>query len=520
MVWISKIRLVNYRRFKDIKVPLNQNRTIFIGDNESGKSTILEAISLVLSGSKTKVQNLGLDCLFNSEVVDEFQKSDKAYAKLPRLLVEVFLKDIQSIDLDGKNNSDKTSQCGLKLEIFPDEEYAKEIAIILSKPDSIIPFEFYEINFTTFADQSYNGYKKYLSYLLIDNTHVNSEYAMREYVKEIFRLNANELERNLLQNDYRKFKEHFKSSKLQLLNNKFEDFEFVLKSGSADNLESDLTVAENQIRIENRGKGHQSIVKTKLALNKNGSKSIPVLLFEEPENHLSHMTMRKLIDDVENMHDNQLIIATHSSLIAASLELRYIVMLNSTHEELLSLKDLDSSTSRFFVKAPNHNVLEFVLSKKVILVEGPSEFILMPSFFKSVYGSSLENANVNVISVGGISFKPYLEIAKVLSIKTAIIRDNDRDHNKKCVVNYSDYDQYENIIKVFSEINNDLTTFEKSLFEVNEKLCSEVFGRSRLNPLDYMLKNKTDAALALSEVPFDQLVVPRYIQDAIKWISE
>jgi len=57
----------------------------------------------------------------------------------------------------------------------------------------------------------------------------------------------------------------------------------------------------------------------------------------------------------------------------------------------------------------------------VILVEGDAEFILMESFFNKVKGTVLELSDIHIISVDGTSFKRYLEIAKVLKIKTAIV---------------------------------------------------------------------------------------------------
>lgn len=35
------------------------------------------------------------------------------------------------------------------------------------------------------------------------------------------------------------------------------------------------------------------------------------------------------------------------------------------------------------MKAPDNNILEYVLSKKVILVEGDAEFILMEALYKN-----------------------------------------------------------------------------------------------------------------------------------------
>ena len=71
---IEKIKLKNFKRFKTLELEFNQEINILIGDNESGKSSILSAINLVLSGSVNKIESVGLESLFNSEVINNFLK--------------------------------------------------------------------------------------------------------------------------------------------------------------------------------------------------------------------------------------------------------------------------------------------------------------------------------------------------------------------------------------------------------------------------------------------------------------
>jgi len=48
---ISKVHIENFKFFKgSFKVTLNNGINILVGDNEAGKSTIIEAIHLTLSG--------------------------------------------------------------------------------------------------------------------------------------------------------------------------------------------------------------------------------------------------------------------------------------------------------------------------------------------------------------------------------------------------------------------------------------------------------------------------------------
>jgi len=130
-----------------------------------------------------------------------------------------------------------------------------------------------------------------------------------------------------------------------------------------------------------------------------------VLLLEEPENHLSQTNMKKLIQRGSASHGNQIIIATHSSLISTRLDLKNANLLSNVSTQPLNLKQLTPETARFFMKAPENNALEFILAKKVMLVEGNAEFILFDVIYKRVTGRSLEEDAVHVISIGGTSFK-------------------------------------------------------------------------------------------------------------------
>lgn len=208
-------------------------------------------------------------------------------------------------------------------------------------------------------------------------------------------------------------------------------------------------------------------------------------------------------------------------MISTRLDLRKSILLNSSCEKAVLLNDITEQTAKFFMKAPDNNMLEFVLSKKVVLVEGDSEFILMESFYENVTNSELELSDIHIISVDGTSFKRYLEIAKKLNIRTAVIRDNDKNYQQNCVENYIDFADYNNI-KVFSETDNLKYTFEICLYNENRNICDDLFlaGRKTLTVQEYMIKDKAEVAYQLLDVKYRELNVPEYIKQAILWIKE
>ena len=143
MKFITKIKLQNFKRFKTFTVDFVENINILVGDNESGKSTLIEAINLVLSGSRGKVETFGLENIFNATVISDYLSSDKKYENLPTVFVEVYFNEQHNFELSGKNNSDEIICDGLKLEIVPNDDISKDIKAILSQPEPVFPFEFY-----------------------------------------------------------------------------------------------------------------------------------------------------------------------------------------------------------------------------------------------------------------------------------------------------------------------------------------------------------------------------------------
>ncbi|CNL12943.1 Uncharacterised protein [Yersinia intermedia] len=242
------------------------------------------------------------------------------------------------------------------------------------------------------------------------------------------------------------------------------------------------------------------------------------MLLEEPENHLSFNNMKKLVKELSGADNTQLFIATHSSHICSRLDLRHALMLGPDRS-VLNLKGLSPETADFFMKAPDNNILEFALSKKVILVEGDAEFILLEALYSTLSGGiSPENDGVHIISIGGTSFKRYLELAKLLGIRVAAIRDNDSNHEKNCVLNYQEY--IGDDAKIFTDDDNSRSTFEICLYLDNQAICEELFaaGRKTLTVQEYMLSNKAEAAFELLNKKAAELTAPKYIREAVKWI--
>jgi predicted ATP-dependent endonuclease of OLD family len=519
---IKKIKLFNYRRFKEYIVIPNERISIFAGDNEVGKSSILESIDLVAGGNVRRVEAIGIDKLLNNESVKEFLTGRKEFEKLPKLIMELYLDGEFDHTMNGRNHSDGNDQDGIRLICEPNPDYQPEIIDSMRAHEGYFPYDYYSIRFSTFADVAYTGYKKKLRSIFIDSTNMSSDYATNEFVKRMYsRYTEDDIkERAVHKSKYRQLRDGFQMDSLQDINERIpadSKYAFGLKPSSAVGFENDLMIFEDEISIDNKGTGRQVFIKTDFTLERSGL-NVDVVLIEEPENHLSHVNLRKLVETIADAQSGQIFIATHNSFISTRLELRnLLIMHKEAIDRPVSLSDLSVDTAKYFIKAPVASILEFVIANKAILVEGPSEYMLFEKFYETVALNKPEVDGVQVVDIRGLSFKRYLDVAKFTSSKVAIITDNDGDKQKHCIDKYSNYSCEENIEIFFEEDDDESkSTFEKVLYCDNSDLCDSLFEDDALS---FMLSNKTEAAYSLLNQD-KQIVVPEYIRKAIVWIRK
>lgn len=501
-IYLQKIRLVNFKIFEDETICCNKEMNIFVGDNGAGKSSILQALDMVLCGSVTRVESIGLENLLNANAVLKWM-GHPTLESLPIMRVELFFEmpDTPKTSryngekyLDGRNRP----LFGIKMICAPNQDFEADILACIREKKAIeFPFEFYKTGFTTFSDESYSGYIKPCKSLYIDNTAINTAKTLRYVVERTYK-NAVE-DNNRVSTQYG-FRQHIAS--------------FPLPQPAVDknlivtgDLESYLDIKENGIRLLNQGEGRISICKTDSALDKNVD-DISILSIEEPENHLSHYNLKRLISKIkERAADRQIFIVTHSSYITSRLGLQNTFFVNG---KIQSLTGLSKATGEFFMKAPNDNLLQFVLSKKVLLVEGAAEYILMDRFVNTVKGLDSDTGGVWIMALNNLSFRRYLEVGKILNIKVAAVRDNDR--KPQCW--YPDLQ--DNDRKVFSDSSAERYTFEVCLYNDNKDALDRLFHEHE-SALDYMLEHKAEAAYQILSSGV-KLNVPQYIREAIEWL--
>jgi predicted ATP-dependent endonuclease of OLD family len=157
------------------------------------------------------------------------------------------------------------------------------------------------------------------------------------------------------------------------------------------------------------------------------------------------------------------------------------------------------------------------LDKKTILVEGPSDELIIQKAYHVKYGKLPIEDGIDVINVRGLSFSRFLDIAKELKNSVIVVTDNDGDYQKKIIEKYQDYSSESNI-KICANSDNSLNTLEPNLIVSNNlELLNAIFGTSYTDTDSlqvYMENNKTECALKLFEST-EVIQFPQYVQDAI-----
>lgn len=524
MKYLKRMKIFGFKKFEKLTVDFNEGKNIIVGDNEEGKSTILEAIDLVLSQKYKNYDKYIIKELLNANMITRF-KENPSIETLPKINIELEL-ELDNLPRNGIfygsnhkfENGKMLFGIYFKCEI-PEEDVTELLEII---ENGKIPYEYYQMSWSTFGGEVYNSLKKPLSFMLIDNDNIDTNNTYNYYNKTLFRSSHESIQQQKIKNDFRNYMNEL-FNKLELNSvNEHQKFGVNEKKIIFENI---ISILDDDIPIENKGKGKENLIKTKIALDKKAGK-MDVVAIEEPENHLSFPNLKKMLEEISSHTEKQLIITTHESMIASGLDLKNVMWVKE--DKIESLKNLTEEDSKFFLKIAQNNLLQFILSEKVILVEGPTEFLLIPKIFEKIYNEKLDAYKITIISCSGISYKRYLDIADKMNKRIAVLTDNDKKQNN---IEYKNHfnEQHKNI-KIFMDDNVENWTWEKCFYNLNKEFLDKIikidpkadylyYGNEHGKVLGKMLNNKTETAYLMYNENFD-FKVPEYIKGALAWIKD
>ncbi|MFH0733787.1 MAG: AAA family ATPase [bacterium] len=542
---IKKIKIKNFKCFNEFELGLKPGINIIVGQNEAGKTTLLEAMHLALTGllNGKYIKNELTQYIFNNEAIKEYLDSlnSEEVKQLPNILIEIYLEDESIPELMGSWNSERSKSCGLRFIVEFDESYKEDYEQFVKYPQNVksLPIEYYTITWKSFADKNLTSRIIQIKSALIDSSSNRFQNGSDVYISYIIKNFLNEEQKINVSQAHRKMKENFSEeraikeinatiSEINQNANQISKVELSVDLSTKNAWENGLVTYVNEVPFQNIGKGEQFIVKTKLSLENKKAKNADLILMEEPENHLTYAKLNQLLSDIKlKCLDKQIIVTTHSSFVANKLGLDNIILLND--KKTIRFNDLENTTKNFFEKIAGYDTLRFILCKKAILVEGPSDELIVQKAYRCKNNKLPIEDEIDVISVG-TSFLRFLEIAEKLNKAVIVVTDNDGNikgitikYNKYLENEGNNYDFikicFDDAIDIGNEENFNYNTLEPKLVKVNGLELINKILKTDYDDLDslnnYMKNNKTECALKIFETT-ENIHYPKYILDAIK----
>lgn len=535
---IKKLFIKNYKSIENMVIELNGDVNIFVGENDSGKSTILEALSIIttsrLNGFSFEKQIKAN--MFNQSIREKYIDSlvnGQCIASPPQIIIEAYL-DIEDQTYAGSNNELREDCPGIRMELSLNVEYETAYKKMLKNREIYdIPVELYAVSYHYFSSEPVVYRFAPVKAVFIDTTRKDYSYMMDRFVSDNISTYLNLREQTDLSTAYRKSRHSFQENNIvkQLndlvrknvkMNNK--EVTIDLRENEVEEWKHQMSIMVENIPFENLGFGTQNAIKIELAI-KNSKEQIDLVLMEEPENNLSYTNMVKLVKHVLESKGKQVFISTHSSYIANKLDLGKLFLLRDGNIKPMS--ELSEDTKNYFIKLPGYDTLRVILAEKVILVEGPTDDLIIQRAYLDKYGKLPIAHGIDIIVVDSLAFKRYCDIAVMMNKKIVIVTDNDGNIQKNIIDKYGEYMKKNNLV-FFYELDETLNTIEPSVLAVNcvdgkpsddfkEAISKKGSMKSKdmQDILHFMKNNKAEWALRV----FDsnkKINYPEYINNAIK----
>ena len=502
-MYLSKLKIKNFRAIKDLEIEFKEGVTILVGENNAGKTTIIDALRAIMIpaggyGSyrltvddfrdgdtssnielKASIQGMNEDdeiVLFNSLVFDN-QGSIWSQYNLSSMYDETRgrIKTQLSVGHELSNNPPRG------IYDYIDVTYLRP----LRDPS------------TSLSEGRYSCQAQYIS-----NKLEGKEDEQKKLIDAVRTIN----EVLLTVGDVEEIKDKCNEELKKIVGENMAQYiSFAFNEPSFLQLVADVKTIINDKHYRLNGLGFNNLIEIAIIM---ASKSFDkdgyhLLLIEEPEAHLHPILQRLLLAYIQEVarrkkSNVQVIITTHSPTLASKADISNVCHV-SKYGDLVTISPLfnfvneeatDDDVS--FMNRKKKRKLERYLdstrgelffSRKVILVEGIAEAILLP-VIASLSNRDLDKCRVTIINCEGLNFDIFIPLLNRLNIKTAVLTDSDCEDVGAC-----------------SEACDRISTMVGK--------CHPVSVFVTLKSLEYALSKSDKIALIMAEI-FEEMNRPIY----------
>lgn len=443
---VSELKIYNFRRFRSVegapglKITFHKGLNALIGENDSGKTAVIDALKLVLLTQSNE---------YIRPVEEDFYKP-----------------------VDGDACSEFKIDC--EITEFTQNEAKNFIEYLTFKKDGDKIEYMLELHYRAWKE----GHKIFQELRVGDiNDSISIDGKARDLLKAVYLKPLRDAEREMssgrgsrisqiLLNHpiFKDKKEHEILEIFQEANNKIETYflsdeegKYILqtirnnlKSFNDNGQASDAELRTSDIQLKaileslslnapelNPGLGELNllfIAAELLLLKEDSDGGMKLALIEELEAHLHPQAQLRLISYLQNEYnenDVQIIISTHSPILASKINLKNLILMKDGFgydlaEGKTGLKKGDYLFLQRFLDSTKANLF---FAKGIIMVEGDAENILVP-VIADILGYPLEKYGISIVNVGSTAFLRYSGIMQrkdesSIGIPVSVITDCD-----------------------------------------------------------------------------------------------
>ena len=567
---LTKVIINNFRSFGESQIIELNNQTVLIGNNSSGKTTVLQALSKLFSdkqndriikksdfhlpkGSRPgeNTRNLFIETIFEFDELDGTPYSQAIPSFFEHFTVSKDgAKPFLRIRLESSWEDDGTVEGSIDTQFYyisSDEDTIRDEDKHRAPRKDLDKIRVLYVPASRTPEKELGNASGSMLSRLVNSINWTED-EINEITDKIDELNNTFLSENgaltQINNEIQK------SWELYHEDNRFSQAELIINSSEMAAalrqiaLKFSPTTTEEAFTVSDLGDGLRSIfyfslvdsiLDIELEITKDREenpdnprfKLIPpvltILAIEEPENHIAPHHIGKLIKRFKQLGNNdnsQVILTSHSPAIVKRIDpedLKYLRIENNDRVLQTIVSDIQLppaiDESYKYIKGAIQAYPELYFAKLVVLGEGDSEELLLPKFF-DLLGKEVDSSQISIVPLGGRHVNYFWKLLNALRIPhiTLLDFDNERYGGGWGRIKYISQHLYE----LNTEVQEWFHTQRLDFNEIGSRGCESI-GAQRL--INWFNKLEEFNVYFSSPLDIDFLMLQHYKDNYLNTLS-